>query len=50
MDVYTRMSDGGANDYGKVKKALLTRFKITEDGFRKRFREVKQREYIVVVS
>ena len=30
------MSDGDANDYDKLKKALLTK-----DGYRKRFREVK---------
>ena len=32
------MSDTDANDYDK---ALLTRFIYTEDGYRKRFREVK---------
>ena len=37
MDVYTRMSDADAND--KLKKALLTRYNYTEDGYRKRFRE-----------
>ena len=37
MDVYTRMSD--ASDYDKLKKALLTRYNYTEDGYRKRFRE-----------
>ena len=41
MDVYTRMSDTDANDYDKLKKALLTRYNYTEDGYRKRFREVK---------
>ena len=39
--VYTRMSDTDANDYDKLKKALLTRYNYTEDGYRKRFREVK---------
>ena len=39
MDVYTRMSDADANDYDKLKKALLTRYNYTEDGYRKRFRE-----------
>ena len=39
MDVYTRMSDGDASDYDKLKKALLTRYNYTEDGYRKRFRE-----------
>ena len=41
MDVSTRMSDTHVNDYGKLKKALLTRYNYTEDGYRKRFREVK---------
>ena len=40
MDVYTRMSDADASDYDKLKKALLTRYNYTEDGYRKRFREV----------
>ena len=35
------MSDTDANDYDKLKKALLTRYNYTEDRFRKRFREVK---------
>ena len=35
------MSDGGANDYDKLKKALLTKNNFTEDGYRKRFREIK---------
>ena len=39
MDVYTRMSDAEASDYDKLKKALLTRYNYTEDGYRKRFRE-----------
>ena len=37
MDVYTRMSDADASDYDKLKKALLTRYNYTEDGYRKRF-------------
>ena len=41
MNVYTRMSDPDANDYHKLKKALLTRYNYTENGYRKRFREVK---------
>ena len=39
MDVYTRMSDADASDYDKLKKALLTRYNYTEDGYKKRFRE-----------
>ena len=34
MDVYTRMSDADASDYDKLKKALLTRYNYTEDGYR----------------
>ena len=41
MDVYTRMPDGDASDYDKLKKALLTGYNFTEDGYRKRFWEVK---------
>ena len=36
------MSDEDANDYDKLKKALLTKYNFTKDGYRKRFREVKQ--------
>ena len=39
MDVYTRMSDADASDYDKLKKALLTKYNYTEDGYRKGFRE-----------
>ena len=39
IDVYTRMSDKDANDYDKLKKALLTGYNYTEDGYRKIFRE-----------
>ena len=42
MDVYTRMSDDDANDCDKLQKAPLTRYKFTEDGYRKRFREVNR--------
>ena len=35
INVYTRMSDGDANDYNKLKKALLTRYNFTDDGYRK---------------
>ena len=41
MDVYTRMSNGDANDYDKLKKVLLTRYNFTEHGYRRRFRDVK---------
>ena len=41
MDVYTRMSNENANDYDKLKNALLTTYNFTEDGYRQRFRDVK---------
>ena len=41
MNVHTRMSNADTSDYDKLKKALLTRYNYTEDGYRKRFREVK---------
>ena len=34
------MFDGDAKDYVKLKKALLTRYNFTEDGYRKRFKEI----------
>ena len=40
MDVYTRMSDADASDYDKLKKALLTRYKYTKDGYRKLLSQV----------
>ena len=33
------LSDG--DDYDKLKKTLLTRYNFNEDGYRKRFREIK---------
>ena len=39
MEVYSRMSDADASDYDKLKKAHLTRYNYTEDGYRKRFRQ-----------
>ena len=41
INIYTRMSDADASDYDKLKKALLTRYNYTEDGYRKRFREAR---------
>ena len=41
MEIYTRMSDGDAIDYDKLKRVLLTRFNFTEDVYRKRLSEVK---------
>ena len=41
MDIYTKMSETETSEYDNLKKALLTRYNYTEDGHRKRFREVK---------
>ena len=41
MDVYIRMSVDDANAYDKLKKAMISRHNFTEDGYRKRFREVR---------
>ena len=43
MDVYTRMSDVDASNYDKLKKALLTRYNYTEDGYRKDSEKLHQR-------
>ena len=41
MEVYSRLTPDEAQDYDVIKLALLKRFDVTQDGFRKRFREVK---------
>ena len=41
MDVYSRMTDEDANDYTKLKEALLIKYKYTEDGFREKFKKCK---------
>ena len=40
MDVYTRISNKDANDYNELNKALLTRYNFTEDGYKRRFRDI----------
>ncbi|KAI8491893.1 hypothetical protein Bbelb_302660 [Branchiostoma belcheri] len=56
LDVYSRLSDAEAQDYDKVKEAILKRYELTEDGFRKKFRsEIPQEgegpdQYIVRLS
>ena len=40
-DVYFRLSSSDANDYDKLKEALLRRFRMTEEGFRKKFRSAR---------
>ena len=39
LDVYSRLPDDTALDYEKVKEALLIRYQLTEEGFKKRYRE-----------
>ena len=38
LEVYSRLSIAEANDYKKVKTALLRRFALTQEGFRQKFR------------
>ena len=39
LDVYSRLPDDTALDYEKVKEALLIRYQLTEEGFKKKYRE-----------
>ena len=39
LTVYTRMAGDEAMDYCKVKEALLKRYRLTEDGFKSKFRD-----------
>ena len=41
LEVYSRLSAIEANYYDTVKKALLKRYQLTEDGFRRKFREAE---------
>nr|XP_006823664.1 PREDICTED: uncharacterized protein LOC100372741 [Saccoglossus kowalevskii] len=41
LDVYSRLSDMAASDYGLVKEALLKRYELTEEGYRLRFMNFK---------
>ena len=41
MDLYTRMFIEDANEYNMMKKAFLTRYNFSKDGYRQRFRDVK---------
>jgi len=36
LDVYSMMSKDDVNDYDKLKAALLKRYQLTADGFRKK--------------
>ena len=39
LEVYSRMSVAESADYDKLKENLLKRFKLTEEGFREKFRK-----------
>ena len=39
LQVYSSMPPGDANNYEMLKTALLQRYELTEDGFRRKFRE-----------
>ena len=38
LDVYSRLSEEAASDYHKMKIALMKRYDLTEDGYRRKFR------------
>ena len=38
LDVYSRLSEEAALDYGKMKIALMRRYDLTEDSYRRKFR------------
>ncbi|GFO01375.1 retroviral-like aspartic protease 1 [Plakobranchus ocellatus] len=44
LDCYGRLSAEQAKDYDKVKEALVKRYDLTEDGYRRKFRTCKQAE------
>ena len=39
LDIYSRLADNTAFDYEKVNEALLIRYQLTEEGFKKIYRE-----------
>lgn len=41
LEVYSRLSPGDAFDYDKLKCSLLQRFRLSEEGFREKFRGTK---------
>ena len=41
LDVYQRMSDDDVGDYDLLKNSLLKRFRLTEGGYRKRFKSLR---------
>ena len=41
LEVYSHLSEEAARDYDKVKIALMKRYDLTEDGYRRKFRASK---------
>ena len=50
FEVYSRLSPEDSVDYDKLKEALLQRFQITEEGFRKKFRNGKPKDGETIVQ
>ena len=44
LDVYSRLSDEAATNYDQLKAALLRRYNLTEEGYRKKFRNCRPEE------
>ena len=41
LEVYSRLSEDAAKDYDRIKIALMKRYDLTEDGYRRKFRASK---------
>ena len=41
LEVFVRLSRDDQSDYGQIKEALLTNFDLTEQSFRKKFRDCR---------
>ncbi|GFS19342.1 hypothetical protein ElyMa_005029700 [Elysia marginata] len=44
LECYGRLSSEQAHDYDKIKQALMKRYDLTEDGYRRKFRSCKTAE------
>lgn len=42
LEAYSRLSDGESRDYDRIKAAILTRYELTADTYREKFRVSKQ--------
>ena len=51
LEVYSRLSEEAASDYDKMKIALMRRYDLTEDGYRRKFRtskpEIDESPYLI---